>query len=150
MIGLEEGLFPSQMSLEEPGRLEEERRLCYVGMTRSMHKLYLTYAEVRRQYGREQYHRPSRFLAEIPGDLIHAIRAKTAPSYKMAQAPRTYASPVVSDAPFQIGQAVSHSHFGNGTVVAFEGEGEHMRVQVRFNQHGAKWLVLAFAKLKAI
>lgn len=150
MVGMEEGLFPSQMSLDEPGRLEEERRLCYVGMTRSMEKLFLTYAEVRRQYGREQYHRPSRFLAELPVDLMHAIRPKSTQAYRpQSQQVMNKTSNSVPDAPFSIGQQVSHAHFGNGMVLAMEGQGEQMRIQVRFNQHGAKWLVLAYAKLKA-
>ena len=150
MIGMEEGLFPSQMSLEEPGRLEEERRLCYVGMTRSMEKLYLCYAELRRQYGREQYHRPSRFLAELPIDLIHAIRPKSTPVYKPYTQTPSKPSAIEVNAPFQVGQQVSHAHFGHGVVLALEGQGEQMRIQVRFHQHGAKWLVLAYAKLKAI
>lgn len=148
MIGMEEGLFPSQMSLDEPGRLEEERRLCYVGMTRSMEKLYLCYAEVRRQYGREQYHRPSRFLGELPLDLIHAIRPKSNQAYRPLPAALPKAS--VEDTPFYVGQQVSHTHFGHGVVLALEGQGEQMRIQVRFHQHGAKWLVLAYAKLKPI
>lgn len=151
MIGMEEGLFPSQMSLDEAGRLEEERRLCYVGMTRSMEKLFLTYAEVRRQYGREQYHRPSRFLAELPIDLMHAIRPKSTQVYQPQSnfVSKKQAS-ISPEAPFSIGQQVSHAHFGNGVVLAMEGQGEQMRIQVRFNQHGAKWLVLAYAKLKSI
>jgi DNA helicase II / ATP-dependent DNA helicase PcrA len=148
MIGMEEGLFPSQMSMDEPGRLEEERRLCYVGMTRSMEKLFLSYAEVRRQYGREQYHRPSRFLAELPADLIHAIRPKANQNFKPSVKSFTSAAPEHS--PFKVGQTVHHSHFGSGTVLALEGDGKNARIQVRFNQHGAKWLVLAYAKLQAV
>jgi len=145
MVGMEEGVFPSQMSMDEPGRLEEERRLCYVGMTRSMQKLLLTYAEVRRQYGREQYHRPSRFLAELPLDLVHAIRPQSKRHFPAATA---IPQPIQADAPFQVGQKVSHAHFGFGQVLALEGQGEQMRIQVRFQQYGAKWLVLAYAKLK--
>jgi DNA helicase-2/ATP-dependent DNA helicase PcrA len=136
--------------MDEPGRLEEERRLCYVGMTRSMQQLYLCYAEVRRQYGREQYHKPSRFLAELPSDLIHAIRPKSSKVYRAPSMPSFMAQDVKVDCPFQVGQQVSHSHFGSGVVLALEGQGEQMRIQVRFNQHGAKWLVLAYAKLKPI
>ena len=148
MIGMEEGLFPSQMSMDEPGRLEEERRLCYVGMTRAMEKLYLCYAEVRRQYGREQYHRPSRFLAELPMELVHAIRPRSNNTFKSQTA--SFSPPVDTNAPFRIGQTVSHAHFGSGVVLAMEGQGSNMRIQVRFNQHGAKWLVLAYAKLTAV
>lgn len=148
MVGMEEGLFPSQMSMDEPGRLEEERRLCYVGMTRAMEKLYLTYAELRRQYGREQYHRPSRFLSELPADLVHAIRPKAKQSFVPASSP--FKTPVSSENPFNIGQTVHHSHFGSGVVLAFEGDGKNARIQVRFHQHGAKWLVLAYAKLQSV
>ncbi|WP_319950517.1 3'-5' exonuclease, partial [Klebsiella pneumoniae] len=67
---MEEGMFPSQMSLDEGGRLEEERRLAYVGVTRAMQKLTLTYAETRRLYGKEVYHRPSRFIGELPEECV--------------------------------------------------------------------------------
>ena len=77
MTGMEEGTFPSQMSVGEPGRLEEERRLCYVGMTRAMEKLILTYAESRRLYGQENFHRPSRFIAELPPESIQEVRVQT-------------------------------------------------------------------------
>jgi len=150
MIGMEEGLFPSQMSMDEPGRIEEERRLCYVGMTRSMEKLCLTYAEVRRQYGREQYHRPSRFLAELPHDLIHAVRPQAKMNQRPLSIPKADADKNSNSHPFKIGQQVQHSHFGLGVVLALEGEGEKARIQVRFQQHGAKWLVLVYAKLRAV
>jgi len=146
MVGMEEGLFPSPMSINEPGRLEEERRLCYVGMTRAMEKLFLTYAEQRRQYGTEKYHRPSRFIAELPNDLIYAIRPKTSKNFQ----PAATVTSLQPETPFQIGQNVHHAHFGSGKVLAFEGGEKNVRVQVRFNQHGPKWLVLAYAKLQAI
>lgn len=149
MIGMEEGLFPSQMSMDEPGRLEEERRLCYVGMTRAMAKLYLTYAELRRQYSREQYHRPSRFLSELPADLVHAVRPKASKNFQTSSS-NVIQKVVSSENPFKIGQTVHHSHFGSGVVLAFEGDGKNARIQVRFHQHGAKWLVLAYAKLQAV
>ncbi|NDH08730.1 MAG: DNA helicase II [Gammaproteobacteria bacterium] len=150
MIGMEEGLFPSQMSMDDPSRLEEERRLCYVGMTRSMEKLCLTYAEVRRQYGREQYHRPSRFLAELPHDLIHAVRPQAKMSQRPMSIPKANPDVALVAHPFKIGTEVQHSHFGLGVVLALEGEGEKARIQVRFHQYGAKWLVLAYAKLRAV
>ncbi|MCV5836315.1 ATP-binding domain-containing protein, partial [Escherichia coli] len=76
MVGVEEGMFPSQMSAEEAGRLEEERRLCYVGMTRAMQKLYITYAEMRRLYGQDKYHKPSRFIRELPETCLDEVRMK--------------------------------------------------------------------------
>ena len=150
MIGMEEGLFPSQMSMDDPARLEEERRLCYVGMTRAMEKLCLTYAEVRRQYGREQYHRPSRFLAELPHDLIHAVRPQAKMNQRSMSIPQAKPDMALASHPFKIGSEVQHSHFGLGVVLALEGEGEKARIHVRFHQYGAKWLVLAYAKLRTL
>lgn len=146
MVGMEEGVFPSKLSLEESGRLEEERRLCYVGMTRAMQNLVMTYAEVRRQYGREEYHRPSRFLREVPQELLDEVRPKA-----RFQAPVKAASFAQNNATHESGlkpgQTVSHGHFGQGVILALEGGGAHTRVQVKFEQHGVKWLVVAYANL---
>ena len=144
MVGMEEGLFPGRQSMEEPGRLEEERRLCYVGMTRAMQKLVISYAEIRRQYGREEYHRPSRFLSELPAELLDEIRPKA-----RFQAPvsRHTAPSVVEESGFRLGQNVNHPKFGSGIILAVEGGGAHTRVQVKFSEHGSKWLVLAYANL---
>ena len=151
LVGMEEGVFPSRQSVDDPSRLEEERRLCYVGLTRAMEKLFLTYAEVRRQYGREEYHRPSRFLREIPVELLQEIRVKAhkAPYEKQAY---TNAAPLFSessedDIGFRLGQRVNHPKFGAGTILSFEGGGAHRRVQVKFADHDTKWLVLAYANL---
>jgi len=148
LVGLEEGVFPGKQSMEEPGRMEEERRLCYVGMTRAMHKLVLTYAEVRRQYGREEYHRPSRFLRELPEDLLETIRVQARyQTMTPAATPKTRVlQEEAQDAGLRLGQNVSHAKFGVGTGLAGEGSG-HTRVQVKFREHGAKWLVLAYANL---
>ncbi|RUQ91534.1 DNA helicase II [Legionella septentrionalis] len=147
LVGMEEGIFPSKQSLEEQGRLEEERRLCYVGMTRAMEKLVMTYAEIRRQYGREEYHRPSRFLRELPEALLEEVRPKAPvqpPSYNKAYS----AAPSAADeAGIKLGQSVHHAKFGQGVVLAVEGSGAHTRVQVKFAEHGNKWLVLAYANL---
>ncbi len=149
LVGMEEGLFPGRQSMEDPDRMEEERRLCYVGMTRAMEALTLSYAEVRRQYGREEYHRPSRFLSEIPETCLSEIRAKSA--YKAASNPSTFvkkvASMVVEDSGFRVGQSVSHAKFGPGIILGAEGSGAHTRVQVKFEREGVKWLVLAYANL---
>ncbi len=146
LVGMEEGVFPSRQSVEEPERLEEERRLCYVGMTRAMEKLFLTYAEVRRQYGREEYHRPSRFLREIPGELLQEIRVK-AHYEKQNYVKNSSTSQVDTETGFRLGQRVTHSKFGTGTILSFEGGGAHKRVQVKFANHDTKWLVLAYANL---
>ncbi|AHE67781.1 DNA helicase II [Legionella oakridgensis] len=144
LVGMEEGLFPGKQSIEEPGRLEEERRLCYVGMTRSMEKLIMTYAEVRRQYGREEYHRPSRFLRELPAELLDEVRPK---AHYQFPAPNNKVPSAAEEAGLKLGQSVHHVKFGHGVVLAVEGSGAHTRVQVKFAEHGMKWLVLAYANL---
>ncbi|KTD16690.1 DNA helicase II [Legionella jordanis] len=145
LTGMEEGVFPSKQSLEEPGRLEEERRLCYVGMTRAMEKLILSYAEVRRQYGREEYHRRSRFIRELPEELLEEIRVKSRFQSPLSQ--KNMSTAVAQEAGLKLGQNVSHSKFGLGVVLAVEGSGAHTRVQIKFVDHGTKWLVLAYANL---
>ena len=152
IVGMEDGLFPHQRSVTEAGgRLEEERRLCYVGMTRAREHLCLSHAEVRRMFGSENHCRPSRFLNEIPSGLIQEIRPRMQVQrpWASAKAPeyRKSNSNIKQDWPFQLGQSVNHKKFGNGTVISFEGSGEHARVQVNFNRAGAKWLVLAYANL---
>lgn len=150
IAGAEEGLFPHRMSASEPGRLEEERRLCYVGMTRAMQKLYFTYAELRRLYGKEEYHRPSRFLTEIPKELLESVRmpAKVSRSSGVSKrSPTSMAGMAIGDTGFKLGQAVSHPKFGEGIVTNFEGSGTHARIQVQFHAHDAKWLVLSYANL---
>ncbi|RUR16163.1 DNA helicase II [Legionella sp. km535] len=148
LVGLEEGVFPGKQSLEEPGRLEEERRLCYVGMTRAMRKLILSYAEVRRQYGREEYHRPSRFLRELPEQLLDQVRVKARYSPVSSSRSQIPSAPESSGIP--MGQNVVHAKFGQGVVLAVEGSGAHTRVQVKFSEHGVKWLVLAYANLTVV
>ena len=146
IAGMEEDLFPHKMSIEENGGLEEERRLCYVGMTRAMQRLYLTHAESRRLYGSERFNNPSRFIAEIPSNAIHAVRPTTKisrPSTKPA-VNRTWDA---CDTGLKIGQRVKHAKFGTGIIINFEGRGEHARLQVKFDQFGTKWLVASFAKL---
>lgn len=153
LCGMEEGLFPHHMSKDEPGRLEEERRLCYVGMTRAMKKLYLTYAELRRLHGSESYHRPSRFLAEIPHELLEEVRLKTSitrPSNSYSQLNSVPDEEVISGTGLHLGQHVQHSVFGEGVVLNFEGYGPQARVQVKFHRHGSKWLVAAYAKLEPV
>jgi len=144
--GMEEGLFPHRMSAEDPQRLEEERRLCYVGMTRAMSQLYLTHAESRRLHGSESYPLPSRFLREVPAGLIEEVRARP----KVSR-PYTPAAGVLgaaeTEAGFCLGQRVQHPKFGEGVVLNAEGQGNNARVQVNFEAAGAKWLVVAYANL---
>ena len=151
MVGMEENLFPHKMSVEERNGLEEERRLCYVGMTRAMKKLYITYADSRRLYGMEQFNRPSRFIAEIPPDLLHAVRPTTKVTYSApSSSNQTWQRVSDTDTGFKIGQRVVHAKFGEGVIINFEGNGEHARVQVKFKDVGSKWLVASFAKLEAV
>lgn len=145
LVGMEEGVFPSKQSGEEPGRLEEERRLCYVGMTRAREKLLLSYAEIRRQFGREEYHRPSRFLRELPQPLLEEIRVNN--RYQAPSLPASITTSAAKEAGITLGQRVSHAKFGSGTVLAVEGSGAHTRVQIKFHEEGTKWLVLAYANL---
>jgi DNA helicase II / ATP-dependent DNA helicase PcrA len=148
LVGLEDGLFPSHKSLEEPGRLEEERRLAYVGITRAREHLVLCYAETRRMHGMEMYGRPSRFLGEIPRQLLHEIRPRVQVSQPI-QSGRHAA--MESESPgLKLGQRVSHASFGEGVVVDYEGNGAHTRVQVNFENAGQKWLVLAYANLAPV
>ncbi len=148
LVGLEDGLFPSHKSVEEPGRLEEERRLAYVGITRAREQLVLSHAETRRMHGMEMYGRPSRFLNEIPRDLLHEIRPRVQVSRPLRES--SHASLPMEVPTFTLGQRVSHAQFGEGVVVDYEGSGAHTRVQVNFESVGQKWLVLAFANLARI
>ena len=150
MAGLEEGLFPHSRSSEESGRLEEERRLCYVGMTRAMEKLIISHAEKRRLYGEEKYAPPSRFLNEIPDEFTQQVRmqgsAVPAAGYAGSY-PVQKEKAVREAAPVQLGQRVCHAKFGEGVVLNYEGEGRHARVQVNFDGAGSKWLVMEYANL---
>ncbi|MBW8182911.1 DNA helicase II [Shewanella nanhaiensis] len=148
MSGVEEGIFPSQMAMDEGDRLDEERRLCYVGMTRAMEKLYITYAETRRIYGRENFARPSRFIKEIPTEHVEEIRLKTQVNTPSRAQPSFTRSTVVNESGFQIGQGVMHPKFGEGKVISTEGSGPQARVQVNFFDVGSKWLVVAYARLE--
>ncbi len=144
--GVEEGLFPHGMSADDPQRLEEERRLCYVGMTRAMQQLYLTHAESRRLHGSESYPMPSRFLREIPAGLIEEVRARPQVARPYAAAGGSLAD-AQADTGFSLGQRVAHPKFGEGVVLNAEGQGSGARVQVNFEVVGAKWLVVAYANL---
>ncbi|HUH89482.1 MAG TPA: DNA helicase II [Lysobacter sp.] len=150
LAGLEEGLFPNNRSVEEAGRLEEERRLAYVGITRAREKLVLSYAEARRIHGQEMYGIPSRFLREIPPALLHEVRPKLQVSRPMFNsAPRRdYGHAAVETPALPLGANVRHAKFGTGVVTDFEGGGAHARVQVNFDEVGSKWLVLAYANLE--
>jgi DNA helicase-2/ATP-dependent DNA helicase PcrA len=144
MVGMEENLFPHRMSMEEPGRLEEERRLCYVGITRAMEKLVMTYAECRRLHGSETFNTPSRFVREIPAQLLQEVRLRGSISQPVSSLTQAQ----VPDTDLSLGQRVYHQVFGEGVVLNFEGRGASARVEVNFDTEGGKWLVLQYANLQ--
>ena len=149
LVGMEEGLFPHQRSSEEPGRMEEERRLCYVGITRAREQLVVTSAEVRRLYGGESYNMLSRFVREIPDDLIQEVRPKarfTRPGVQAA--PSMHRERAEADTGLFVGQRVNHARFGDGIVLNLEGQGPQSRVQVNFEAAGSKWLIASMANLQ--
>ncbi len=149
LSGMEEGLFPHQKSTEEPGRLSEERRLCYVGMTRAMQRLYLSYAESRMLHGQTSTSYPSRFLDELPEELIEQVRPKPARYVGTAFGGGSAGGPG-AEHDFTLGSTVSHERFGIGTVVNVEGSGPNARVQINFETAGQKWLVLSYANLERL
>lgn len=147
LTGLEEGLFPTSRAQEDPVQLEEERRLCYVGITRARQALVLTLAESRRVYGRESYSEPSRFVRELPAELVREVRPRAQISRPRVTSFRAPALEPAPDMP-RPGSTVRHPRFGEGVVLQYEGSGSHARVQVRFSAAGSKWLVLAYARLE--
>jgi len=157
MAGAEEGLFPHKMSADDPDRLEEERRLCYVGITRAMQKLYISYAETRRLYGSETFNSVSRFVKEIPAESIQEVRLKAAVtrpvSFNRAHTQPSTRQPMYDTGEgtgLRLGQRVKHSIFGEGVVLRFEGSGENAVIHVNFSEAGAKRLVMQYAKLEPI
>lgn len=154
LCGLEEGLFPHQRSLEDPDQLEEERRLCYVGITRAERQLHITHAESRRLHGSEHYPRPSRFLNEMPPEHLQEVRLGGGAISPRHTRPG-YGGGRVTDRSepshgLRLGQRVAHTKFGEGVVLNCEGDGAHARVQVNFEDAGPKWLVIAYANLQAV
>jgi DNA helicase II / ATP-dependent DNA helicase PcrA len=154
LVGLEQGLFPHLRAVEE-GSMEEERRLCYVGMTRAKEHLFLSHAEIRRVHGSEQIAPPSQFLREIPPETIVETRPRVAVQ-RPVFVPRSRAAPsprFVDDSSiggFKLGQRVQHRSFGEGVVTSFDGDGDRIRVEVRFREAGTKWLMLSYANLQPL
>ena len=157
ILGMEEGLLPHAASMEDPKQLEEERRLCYVGITRAQEQLVTACAQRRRRYGREEHNPPSRFIEEIPRPLLQEIRPrprmKLPPATSRRRPSRPSSKPGTGDSSqrqdIDIGNNVRHRKFGNGVVINREGTGASARVQVRFERAGTKWLVLLHANLTA-
>jgi DNA helicase-2/ATP-dependent DNA helicase PcrA len=152
LAGMEDGLFPHQRSVADLAGLEEERRLCYVGATRAMRHLYITYAEQRRLYGVDTYGQPSRFISELPPDLIEEIRPRLQVSRPIF-VKRNTGSSSLDETPtpnMRMGSRVRHTKFGDGVVLNFEGNGPHARIQVNFERQGTKWLMLSYANLEVV
>jgi DNA helicase II / ATP-dependent DNA helicase PcrA len=148
LAGLEEGLFPHQRSTVDLEGLEEERRLAYVGVTRAMKTLYLSYAEQRRLHGVDSYGQASRFVREIPEELIEEVRPRVQVSRPLAVGrfrPEEPAAPGM-----RLGGRVRHGKFGEGVILNVEGNGAHARVQVSFERQGTKWLMVQYANLEPL
>ncbi len=153
LAGMEEGIFPSRRALEESGRLDEERRLAYVGITRAREKLVLCYAEARRIHGVDLYGTPSRFVREIPAPLLNELRPRVQVARPMGYSGGPRGASSLQEDPghgLKLGQRVRHMNFGEGVITDAEGSGAHARVQVNFDSAGSKWMVVAYAKLEAI
>jgi DNA helicase-2/ATP-dependent DNA helicase PcrA len=153
MTGMEEGLFPHRRSMDDADGLEEERRLCYVGTTRAMTELYMTFAESRRLYGVDNAAQASRFIREVPEELLEEIRPNIRVSRPLHRRPASgYRNPATvvdeQEGDVRLGQRVRHGKFGEGVVLNYEGSGAHARVQVNFEAVGTKWLVMSYANLE--
>ncbi|SNC58472.1 DNA helicase II [Sodalis endosymbiont of Henestaris halophilus] len=149
IVGMEEGMFPCKMSLNEKEQLEEERRLAYVGVTRAMKNLTITYAEHRRLYGKEAYHRPSRFVGELPPSCVKEVRLRASVTCSVSQQHMGHLLNG-NNSGFSLGQRVRHPKFGEGTVINLEGSGQHFRLQIAFQDQGIKWLMATYARLETV
>ena len=154
LVGLEEDLFPSRQSKDEPHLLDEERRLCYVGMTRAMSSLTLSYASRRFIHGQSFYSMNSRFLDEIPRNFLNYIKNPNSDSvitsFEDVKNPPQKRVSSSTDSIYAIGQVVSHAKFGIGTIMNYEGSGDSMRLQIKFQKVGTKWLISSYAKLEIV
>ena len=153
MVGMEDGLFPHQRSITDPNGLEEERRLCYVGITRARQTLYMTHAEQRRMHGMDNFAQQSRFIAEVPEEFVEEVRPRVQVSRPMHGGSRPRgrsangAMGAAQEIGVRLGQRVRHQKFGDGVILNCEGQGAHARVEVNFENAGTKWLVLGYANL---
>ena len=150
LAGMEENLFPHKMSIDEPGRLEEERRLAYVGITRAMEKLYLTFAESRSIYGNETFNSVSRFVRDIPSEVIEEVRLQNNIARPTSYAAGALQTDQGAATGFSLGQQIMHNVYGEGVILNFEGNGPRARVHVSFEEVGTKILILASANLTAV
>lgn len=150
LCGLEDGLFPHTRSITDIDGLEEERRLCYVGTTRAMRQLFLTYAEQRRLHGVDSYGTPSRFIREIPAELLEEVRPRIQVSRPVYMPRRGAVEEEPAPGGVRLGQRVRHGKFGEGVILNLQGQGSHAQVQVNFERQGTKWLMLAYANLEPV
>ena len=156
IVGLEDGLFPSSRAFNATEELEEERRLCYVALTRAQQQLYLSRAGRRYLHGERRLCQPSRFLEEIPEELLHKTGDMHAEQLTQMRASSSSGRAAggsgggAIDGEFSLGQRVRHGKFGEGTILNIEGQGDHARVRVDFAAAGSKWLVLSYAGLQPV
>jgi DNA helicase-2/ATP-dependent DNA helicase PcrA len=154
LVGLEEDLFPIRQRVNQPSNIDEERRLCYVGMTRAMQSLNISHATRRSLYGETIYSRNSIFLDEIPRNFLNYIKNpninSVITSFEDVKNPPQKMVSSSSDSKYAIGQLVSHTKFGLGTILNYEGSGDSMRLQIKFQKVGTKWLISAYAKLEIV
>ncbi|SFV80633.1 ATP-dependent DNA helicase UvrD/PcrA [hydrothermal vent metagenome] len=152
LTGMEEDLFPSRQSKDEPHLMDEERRLCYVGMTRAMNKLSLSFAIKRFLHGQSLYAYPSRFLDEIPSEYTNSVKQKFGATMQNYQEDDIFNQDIEPEGQGQlsIGVTVKHAKFGFGTVLNFEGDGDSARIQIKFKQAGTKWLISSYANLEYV
>jgi DNA helicase-2/ATP-dependent DNA helicase PcrA len=159
VTGLEEGLFPHENSLNELDGVEEERRLMYVAITRARRRLYLTHAQTRMLHGQTRYNIASRFLAEVPPELLEWLspprrrgldidRSEWGNSAPVVNSHTTRGTMSAAGPSWRVGQSVKHAKFGLGVIIDAEGRGDDARVQVNFRDAGVKWLALEYAKLE--
>ena len=154
LVGLEEDLFPIRQRVNQPSNIDEERRLCYVGMTRAMQSLNISHATRRSLYGETIYSRNSIFLDEIPRNFLNYIKNPNSnsviTSFEDVKNPPQKMVSSSSDSKYAIGQVVSHAKFGLGTILNYEGSGDSMRLQIKFQKVGTKWLISSYAKLEIV
>ena len=149
LVGMEESLFPHSRSMDNINELEEERRLCYVGITRARNKLFLTHTEFRRLYGQDSYNPPSRFINEIPQECLEFVRPKQ--TYKNSFYGSVVSEKLKQDGnEYGLGDRVLHKSFGEGVILSMEGEGDSARIQIHFDAVGTKWLVMSYANLEKL
>ena len=147
LTGLEEGIFPNENRKSGNDFLEEERRLCYVAITRAMKLLYITYANARYLHGSYNYLMPSRFINEIPSELLDSVKSDSY-QHKKNKKISSFKSQTNNSSGLKVGQRVKHQKFGNGVVLSYEGEDDNLKLYINFEDYGSKWLVLTFAHLE--